>query len=677
MGDPVGQDVLGSGSRPAHLINYVAGLLFTTTVLFAVSFYSYPIFHVLVEMFSVVIAASVFIVVFHTRRLLDNDYLLFVGIGFLFFTMLGVPHMLAYQGIQLFHGYGNDLPTQAFIAQRFLLASTFMLAPAFLRHRLWLKTTLAMFAALTVLVLLSLLVWRNFPHMLTPTGLTPVKRQLEFVLSVMFVASGIGLVQHHRWFDRTVLRLLVASLACFVASEVSFSFYETPFSGLNLIGHLFQVAAFYFTYRAVLVTGLANPFGLLFRELANREQRLSAANARLNAVADISDTAMSSLDLQRLVPALLSKVMAVLQADAGAMLLAQGDKLVLHSAPGFDVESLTLSVGPGFSGGIAASRQSRYLADVQADSEPANDALRAQGIRSVLGVPMLVGDTLIGVLHVDWRHPRPYVESDARLLEIAADRIALSLRNAQAYENERRIAQMFQESLLSLPERVAGVHYARVYHSATEEASVGGDFFDLFEAAPGVIGIVIGDVSGKGIEAAVLTSLVKDAIKAHAHEGNRPAHVLRLTNSLVERYTRPETFVTVFFGLLYLGRGSIVYSSAGHLPVFVLRPEGTIESLPPTSPLLGAIMGARFEEREASVQAGETLVLYTDGVIEARGASGELYGEARLLRSLEGEREATPQAVVDRVLGDLLQFTGGKLSDDLAILTVKRDEADV
>lgn len=667
VGEPIAPSGEVAGSPRSSLTFLVVLLL----ALVAVSQYNYPLFHMIVEGISVIVASALFLVLYHTRRLQDNDYLLFVGISLLFFVLLDVPHSLGFRGVSMFPGFDSNLPTQAYIAQRLMLSATFVIAPLFLTRRLWVRTAFIAFGVLTVLAFMSLLVWRNFPDMFVEgQGLTPLKRQLEFLISGMFLVGGIGLIANRRYFDPRVLRLLLASLVFFVGSEFAFTLYSEPFGFANFAGHLFQVSAFYLTYRAVLVTALANPFGLLFRELSAREQSLTEVNESLNAVADISDAAISSLDISQLAPALLTRLMRVMHADAAALLLAEDGSLRMVASVGYSVETFAVPVGEGFSGRMAVDRKPRYVEDLQEGAEVLSRPLRDQGIRSILGVPMLVGDRLIGTLHVDWRTRHAYDERDLRLLEIVGDRIALALRNAQLYQGERRIAQMFQESLLSLPEHINGIKYAKSYHSATEEAWVGGDFFDLFPVDPHRVGVLIGDVSGKGIEAAVLTSIVKDTIRAHVHEGAPPAVVLRKTNALLEHYSGSETFVTVFFGVLERSTGRFTYCNAGHLPAISTACDGELLLLPSNSPLLGAFPDVEFEDDEVLLAPGQTLFLYTDGVIEARSGH-ELYGEERLFSTLREQRDCDPEEMIDAALEDLLTFSGGSLTDDLAILALK------
>ena len=143
-----------------------------------------------------------------------------------------------------------------------------------------------------------------------------------------------------------------------------------------------------------------------------------------------------------------------------------------------------------------------------------------------------------------------------------------------------------------------------------------------------------------------------------------------MTNDLVERYSDDETFVTVFFGMLERDVGLFTYCNAGHLPAIATRCDGTSRLLHSNSPLLGAFPGMRFVDDQTYLDAGETLVLYTDGVVEARSGT-EMYGEERLLDAVHRLKDCEPAATIDALLDDLMRFSGGALGDDLAMLTVK------
>jgi sigma-B regulation protein RsbU (phosphoserine phosphatase) len=249
--------------------------------------------------------------------------------------------------------------------------------------------------------------------------------------------------------------------------------------------------------------------------------------------------------------------------------------------------------------------------------------------------------------------------------------MSAALNNARLYERERLVADRLQEAMLALPNEIEGVEFAHAYRSASDTARVGGDFYDIFELDGHRVGVTIGDVAGKGLDAAVLTSLAKNAIRAHASErGKTPSQILALTNDVVHRATSAESFVTLFLGILDRRDGRLVYASAAH-PAMVVRSGGVPEGLSATGTLLGAFEGSAFGETEVCLDRGEVLFLYTDGLTEARG-DGELYGEARLMDALRVEGGGA-YALVESVMTDVLIFSGGRLRDDLAILAVQRD----
>ena len=229
-------------------------------------------------------------------------------------------------------------------------------------------------------------------------------------------------------------------------------------------------------------------------------------------------------------------------------------------------------------------------------------------------------------------------------------------------------------ALLKLPDAITGLSFAHHYHPAARPAHVGGDFYDLFELDHGLVGIVVGDISGKGIEAAVLTSLVKNTIRAHATErGKTPAQVIALTNTVLARETAAETFATVFFGMLDRRDGRLVYCNAGHPASVVMHADGGIAVLPPTSPLIGAFSAFTYHDAEAYVSSDDLLFLYTDGLTEARSGS-RLFGERRLFDLLAELGPSEPEQVVSGVIEAAVAFADGGLHDDLAVLALRRAE---
>jgi len=297
--------------------------------------------------------------------------------------------------------------------------------------------------------------------------------------------------------------------------------------------------------------------------------------------------------------------------------------------------------------------------------------LGSLGVKSMVVAPLVVRDEVIAALSFTYRtHTHQFTEAEVQFVTRVASGLSLALENARLYETERTLADRLQGAMLTLPDRLEGIEFAHAYHSAEQAARVGGDFYDLFEVGHDIVSITIGDVVGKGLAAAVLTSLAKNTIRAHATEVEKsPAEIFALANDVILKATPAESFVTVFFGCLDRRNGRLVYASAGHTTGVIVRDDGTTTPLGATGPILGALPDVEFGQAEVRLGPEDLLFLYTDGLTEARRGS-EQYGEERVFDVVAGER--APLAAVRRVADDVLGFTGRHLSDDLALLALKR-----
>jgi serine phosphatase RsbU (regulator of sigma subunit) len=368
-----------------------------------------------------------------------------------------------------------------------------------------------------------------------------------------------------------------------------------------------------------------------------------------------------------------------LGCDAAAIEMREGEDWVVRYQTGFSPQD----VGTRLSEQEApnAARVALEVTPIQVEFMPGDEKLnvgfvKKYSLKSVLAVPLFAKGNVIGcALFYTSNEARCFTDAEVDFAQKLGSVVSLGLENARLYAIERNTALTLQRALLTLPESIRDIDFASSYRAATESTLVGGDFYDLFELDDDRIGITIGDISGKGLGAAVLTSLVKDTIRAHANERTKtPAQVLTLTNDLVYKSTPTEVFATVFFGILDRRDGRMSFASAGHTVAAIVKGGGLTSKLAAADPILGAFPSVRFREAETEIGTGELLFLYTDGLTEAhRGV--ELYGEARLFDLLSASRHESASEVVAEVMDDVLSFAAGHLRDDLAILAVRRSES--
>jgi sigma-B regulation protein RsbU (phosphoserine phosphatase) len=265
-----------------------------------------------------------------------------------------------------------------------------------------------------------------------------------------------------------------------------------------------------------------------------------------------------------------------------------------------------------------------------------------------------------------------FTPEHAAFFERLSATASVALEQAREFERDHQVAETLQEALLIMPSEVPGIEFAHAYHSASDATRVGGDFYDLFELDNGLIGLTVGDISGKGLNAAALTSLVKNTIRARATEkGTTPADAVALADRVLFHGSSPEIFATIWFAMLDRRDGRLLYCNAGHPSAAIVRTDGAAVPLGPTSPIVGAIPDLSFRDAETRLDPGDVLFLYTDGLTEAR-KGGELYGEERLFAALEGAGGMTPVEVLRRMREEVVDFAGPRLADDLAVLALRR-----
>jgi serine phosphatase RsbU (regulator of sigma subunit)/anti-sigma regulatory factor (Ser/Thr protein kinase) len=413
---------------------------------------------------------------------------------------------------------------------------------------------------------------------------------------------------------------------------------------------------------------LAIDHARLYAEERAARERAEHAVRMLESVQRVTDAALAYLPMEELLDELLIRTRDILRADTAAILLLEADGRMLRAraAKGIEEEveqGVRIPVGGGFAGRVAAERRPIFIPDID-HANVVNPILRQKGIRSLLGVPLLVEGRVLGVLHVGSLTPREFTDDDKDLLQLAGDRAALAIEHAQTYE-QRRIAEALQRTLL--PQElasVAGLEVAARYLPAARAAALGGDWYDVFPVGGGLVGMAVGDVVGRGLAAAALMAQLRTALRAYAFDGHPPGQVMDRLNRILG-WLSPATMTTAAYLVLDPENETVRMVSAGHPPPLVIAPDGSAYYLPATGGIaLGVSRGARYREHEAPLPSGSTIVLYTDGVIEVRGETLDA-GLDRLRRTAEAGHESVDalcDAVIERMVAD------GRPADDVALL---------
>jgi PAS domain S-box-containing protein len=411
----------------------------------------------------------------------------------------------------------------------------------------------------------------------------------------------------------------------------------------------------------VFVSGFISDVTERLRRQAEREALLREQGARAEAermaevvagMQALVDAALAHRTLDGILSELVTQVRGVLDAAAATIYLAdESERLTVGaSAPG------DIAGGDEFADTVAESREA-MLAERDARGEDA----------AMVGVPLLAEGEVTGVLVAFAKPPREFSTEDLTLLRLAAERVGLAIAHARVYEREHRIAETLQRSLL--PERLPdlpGLEVAARYLPAASEAEVGGDWYDVIPMAGGAVGLVMGDVAGKGLAGASMVGRLRSALRAYALEGHDGARVVEQLNRLL--WTEEESqMATMLYVIVDPGASAVRWVNAGH-PAPLMIVDGQPEFLAGAGSVpLGVLPFPTYEEVSARMDPGSTLLLYTDGLVERPGEHID-DGMAELAARVR-EAPEDPNALCDHLLETLVP-AGGAM-DDVALLTLR------
>jgi sigma-B regulation protein RsbU (phosphoserine phosphatase) len=397
------------------------------------------------------------------------------------------------------------------------------------------------------------------------------------------------------------------------------------------------------------------------------------SGTRLRVLEAVTDGTLRELDLDKLFEVLLWRTRELFAVDTVTVLLtdASGGRLVARAASGLEEEvfqGVRVPIGKGFAGRVAQRREPMRVERVD-ESTVVNPLLWERGLKGVLGVPMVAHGDLVGVLHVGSTASRWFTDEEIDLLLVVADRLAMAV-HVHRSRSERAAAAMLQDSLLpgTLPATEGWDLAARYVPGA--DSGVGGDWYDVFTLPGGHMGLVIGDVVGNGLPAAIVMGRLRSALRAYALEFTDPAEVLAKLDRKASHFDNP-TMATVAYAVVDTAAQRMDLALAGHLPPVLAVPgEETRFVDAPVGPPVGHGLGVTGRRgTRVDLPLGALVALYTDGLVERRGL--DLDERLELLR--QAVTSTSPEAACVRIMATLVGYQAA--GDDIALLTIRHTSA--
>lgn len=407
---------------------------------------------------------------------------------------------------------------------------------------------------------------------------------------------------------------------------------------------------------------------------------------RLNLLYHLSQTFNSSLDLDEVLNRVMDEVIAATGAERGFVMLREADgSLVFRVARGIDQKTIDepqFHISRSVVEEVAREGQPILTSDAQKDSRfSQRQSVRDLRLRSILCAPLRVKDTTSGVVYVDNQlRAGIFTQADLELISAIASSAAIAIENARLYriaiekgrmERELQVAREVQTSFIprETPD-IAGWDFAARWKPARE---VSGDFYD-FVSIGQQLGIVIADVSDKGMPAALFMALSRSIVRASVTSTRSPAEDIERANRLLCADSTNSMFVTLFYAQLDPGTGELVYVNAGHNPPLLYRAgQDELIELTRTGMALGLFDTFDFEQRAVRLDPADFILLYTDGVSEAMDARNRMFGEERLRRILLDNRQASAEDMAEAVERALTAFAGAAApSDDITFVIARR-----
>jgi serine phosphatase RsbU (regulator of sigma subunit) len=416
--------------------------------------------------------------------------------------------------------------------------------------------------------------------------------------------------------------------------------------------------------------------GALSNQTMAIERGGAKASAPLQALIRAGQELSQNRPLAELFPLILDLAIQAVNAQRGVLLILEGENLVpkAHKGEGFRIST-------GVRDRVLKEKSSILVRDAQLDDAfKGRMSIVEQKVHTMMAVPLETKQRIIGLIYVDSPFViREFTKDDLSLLTVMANVAAIRIENVRLAEIEqaerimkRDLSQAAEIQGRMLPERAPVVPGADLAGFNAACRTVGGDYYDFFPYADGRVGLALGDVSGKGMPASLMMMALHARVQVLAEDpGHLSAFMTRLNKATCANCPS-NRFITFFFCVLNAATGELTFANAGHNPPIVVRASGAAELLEDGGPVLGILPIARYSEQRTSLNKGDMLVLYSDGVTEANDIEQNEYGEERFIEVLRQHRTEPAGAIVEAVTRSLAEFAGtAPQADDITLVVAK------
>lgn len=414
-------------------------------------------------------------------------------------------------------------------------------------------------------------------------------------------------------------------------------------------------------------------------------ERLKSAVEELTVLNDLAIAASSTLEVDQMLDTIVQKSVKAVRAEQGKIMLVteqQGSPLqTLIRQDNVSGRSAAFNVGTHITGWVLKNQKTLMIENLATDNRFITSEEEKKGIRSVLCVPIWYRANIIGVLMVtNKKTDEPFTENDSRLLSIIAAQSGQLIKNSQLQEEtiekkrmeqELFLAQRIQQSLI--PQKIPESESLDIACHFSPADEVGGDYYDFFQIDTGKIGVVLADVSGHGVSAAMIMTMVKGILNTIAHQFSTASEAIGKINLILSRIAPPEMFVTIVFLVFDTERKVLQVSNAGHNPIVYYNGKThKPDWIKIPSCALNLSLEARYQIEEISLSPNDLFILYTDGVTEATNSESEMFGEGRLLEAIKKNTDKSADKIIQNIQTDLSRFTNNaSQSDDIALMAIK------